>query len=57
MSEQTAYCPECEADLDVSDIVEGEILVCPDCGVELEVLKLEPITLDIAPMEVEDWGE
>ncbi len=35
----------------------GEILVCPDCGVELEVLSLEPLELGEAPEVQEDWGE
>jgi alpha-aminoadipate carrier protein LysW len=35
----------------------GEIIVCPDCGVDLEILALEPATVQLAPMEEEDWGE
>jgi alpha-aminoadipate carrier protein LysW len=51
-------CPECAAPIEIgADVEEGEILVCPDCGVELEVLKLNPITLGLAPQEAEDWGE
>ncbi|MBE9507737.1 MAG: lysine biosynthesis protein LysW, partial [Chloroflexi bacterium] len=29
----------------------------PDCGIELEVMSLEPITLELAPEVEEDWGE
>jgi len=51
-------CPECVAELDLApDTEEGEILVCPDCGVELEVMSLDPITLELAPEVEEDWGE
>ena len=51
-------CIECDADLDLApDLEVGEILVCPDCGVELEVMDLEPIKLDLAPEVEEDWGE
>jgi alpha-aminoadipate carrier protein LysW len=51
-------CPECAAELDLgSDLEEGEILVCPDCGVELEVMGLDPVTLELAPEVEEDWGE
>jgi alpha-aminoadipate/glutamate carrier protein LysW len=53
----TAYCPECEAELTLSDVIEGEIVVCSDCGVDLEVVNLDPLTLELAPMEQEDWGE
>ncbi len=57
MSNQ-ATCPECAADISVTDdTLEGEILQCPDCGVELEVMSLDPLRLDLAPEEEEDWGE
>ncbi|MGC8878210.1 MAG: lysine biosynthesis protein LysW [Anaerolineae bacterium] len=55
---QTAACPECDAQIMLrDDTVEGEIVQCPDCGVELEVLSLDPPALDLAPAEEEDWGE
>ena len=53
-----ATCPECEGTIELdADVMEGEIVVCPDCGVDLEVTSLKPPTLDLAPMEEEDWGE
>ena len=53
-----ATCLECDAELELaSDVEEGEIVVCPDCGVELEVLSVDPITLELAPEVEEDWGE
>jgi len=54
----TAQCPECEGEVPVdSGVLLGEILVCPDCGSELEVTSLDPLTLVLAPREEEDWGE
>ena len=51
-------CPECEATLDLSqDLIEGEIVPCPDCGAELEVIGTAPVQLQLAPMVEEDWGE
>lgn len=51
-------CPECEAELSLAnDTVVNEIVVCPDCGIDLEVLSLNPPELALAPMEAEDWGE
>ena len=51
-------CPECEAELVLSDTVEeSEIIVCPDCGVELEVLSVDPVEVGLAPDVEEDWGE
>ncbi|MHC1782231.1 MAG: lysine biosynthesis protein LysW [Anaerolineaceae bacterium] len=57
MTTLTAQCPECEAELQLKDVILGEIVVCADCGVDLEVTSLDPITLELAPMEEEDWGE
>lgn len=54
----TVACPECEAEVTLEAGTEvGEILVCPDCGVDLEVMSLEPAAVQLAPMEQEDWGE
>lgn len=52
-----ALCPECEAEFDLEDVEEGEIVDCPDCGVELEVISVSPLELALAPEEEEDWGE
>lgn len=52
-----AHCSECDAEIELNDVVEGEIIVCSDCGVDLEVISLDPPTLALAPMEEEDWGE
>lgn len=52
-------CPDCEAQIQVSDdAVDGEIVTCPDCGLDLEV-KLTPQGSTIKPLvaEKEDWGE
>jgi alpha-aminoadipate/glutamate carrier protein LysW len=54
----TVTCIECAAEITLADNTEvGEIIVCPDCGVDLEVTALEPAAIQLAPMEQEDWGE
>lgn len=51
-------CIECGAEVEIpEDVMKGEIITCGDCGVELEVIETDPITLDQAPLEMEDWGE
>lgn len=51
-------CPECDAEIEVSeDVDKGEIVTCPDCGVKLEVVGLDPVEFELAPEEEEDWGE
>jgi len=53
-----ATCPECEGTLSLGpDVQSGEIVVCGDCGVDLEVISTAPLSLALAPKEAEDWGE
>ena len=55
-----AECPECAAPCELADdVMEGEIVQCGECGVELEVVSLAPAKLGLAPEEEEeeDWGE
>ena len=53
----TAECPECFAEIELTNVMQNEITQCSECGAELEVVSLEPITLALAPEEEEDWGE
>ena len=45
-----AHCPECEAvlDLELDDVEEGQLVSCPECGVDLEVVNINPVELDLA---------
>jgi alpha-aminoadipate carrier protein LysW len=54
----SSSCPECGGAVSpaVPSMV-GEIVQCPDCGVELEVKSTDPLELAVAPLEEEDWGE
>lgn len=54
----TPACPECHAALELpADLLAGEVVPCADCGADLEVRSLEPLTLELAPEVEEDWGE
>lgn len=51
-------CVECEAEIQVEEgAFAGEVIECPECGVELEITSLDPITVELAPEVEEDWGE
>ena len=51
-------CIICGAEFNLpKDTEEGEIIECPECGSELEVISINPIELAQAPEEEEDWGE
>ena len=49
-------CPGCKADVALPDhTLLGELVKCPACGVEFEVLSLGPFIPNLE--RVENWGE
>jgi alpha-aminoadipate/glutamate carrier protein LysW len=40
-------CPECHATIVDEGYDIGEVIECPDCGVELEVVGVEPLDLEV----------
>ena len=53
-------CNECGGRITITGtIVEGEIVVCADCGIDLEVTETNGKSFEVklAPQEAEDWGE
>lgn len=53
----TQECPECFAAVKLDGVMRNEIVQCRECGTDLEVTDLDPLTLELAPEEEEDWGE
>jgi alpha-aminoadipate carrier protein LysW len=41
-------CPECETNLDIEEdeVDEGEIVSCPECGSDFEVVTTNPLELN-----------
>ena len=51
-------CPVCAAEIEIAaDAIAGELVICVDCGVELELLGTDPVKLAEAPSAEEDWGQ
>ena len=54
-------CPECEGDLDIEEdeVDEGEIVSCPECGTDFEVVTIDPLELKAVEegYEEEEDGE
>lgn len=50
-------CPECEnnLDLDEDEVDEGEVVSCPECGTDFEVVTVSPI--ELKPMEEAKYEE
>ena len=53
---QTIETPHGNIEVDLESVELGELLVSDD-GTELEVVGLDPLKLEPAPEEDEDWGE
>ena len=51
-----ATCAACEAEMDVDefDVDRGDLLSCPQCGANLEVIRIGPVELDVAAGEEGD---
>jgi len=51
-------CVECNATVEVpADAVRSEIVDCPSCGVELEIVNPKTGEVRVAECAGEDWGE
>ena len=58
LPERTARCPDCDAEVSIdAESVLNEIILCQNCDLELELIELDPPTLQEAPPVEEDWGE
>jgi alpha-aminoadipate carrier protein LysW len=58
MTTATQTCPECDGPVNVGEAVRpSEVIECPECRSELEVVTTSPLLLALAPEAEEDWGE
>ena len=56
--DEVVACPECDTKVPTADRLRlGELVECPGCRSELEVIALQPVALALAPEAEEDWGE
>ena len=54
----SALCVECDAELNIGGRVRiGQRIVCPNCGVQLEVISTRPLEVDIAYDDGEEWDD
>jgi lysine biosynthesis protein LysW len=44
-------CPSCGTPIEESDLALGEIVPCPGCGSDLEVISEDPITFEVYEQE------
>lgn len=54
----SALCVECDAELNIGGRVRiGQRIVCPSCGVQLEVISARPLEVDVAYDDGEEWDD
>ena len=51
-------CPVCAAEIELADdAMAGELLVCDDCGAELELINTDPVEPADGASASSDWGQ
>jgi len=51
-------CPVCKAQVEIAaNVFAGELVICGNCGSELELLEKDPVKLAANPSAVEDWAD
>jgi alpha-aminoadipate/glutamate carrier protein LysW len=50
-------CPDCTEPVPASDVRVMQIVECPGCQAELEVIGTDPVEYALAPDIEEDFGE
>lgn len=44
LEDTKVVCPDCKAEIPkLENMVVGDILECPECGTEVEILSIEPL--------------
>jgi alpha-aminoadipate carrier protein LysW len=51
------YCAECDTKLDIDEdeMDEGDVVSCPECGTDFEIVTVNPI--ELKPVEAEGYEE
>ena len=52
-----AYCPSCNAMINVENPENGAMIVCRECRQELEIISTRPFEVDFPLDYGEDWDE
>jgi alpha-aminoadipate carrier protein LysW len=50
-------CPNCDTTVKIEKPREGVVITCPGCGVELEVITVDPLEVDFTDDWQNEWEE
>ena len=52
------HCPNCDATIAMDKPREGEIITCPKCAIELEIIRTDPFVVDFTlDWQAEEWEQ
>ena len=52
------HCPNCDGVIAMEKPREGKIILCPVCGVELEIIRTDPFVVDFTlDWQTGEWEE
>jgi alpha-aminoadipate carrier protein LysW len=54
---KTAKCPFCKEKINLEGCEEFEVIECPECGTDLEIVSLTPPLLEEVPDDDDDWDD
>jgi len=55
---KSTKCLECQAEIKLDeDLQKGEVVTCPECSTDFEVISIKPLKIKLAPAVEEDWGQ
>jgi lysine biosynthesis protein LysW len=50
-------CPNCDTIIKLEEPHEGDVIACPGCGVELEIVNKDPFEVDFTEDWQNEWEE
>lgn len=54
----TVHCPECDHSIALNvDWQEDDIIICPNCSIDLQVISVDPLMVDFAPEADDNWKD
>ena len=54
---ETCECPMCDMKIDLNGCEENDIIECPNCGIDLEIVSSMPPVLEELLKDDEDWDD
>ncbi|MCL2505312.1 MAG: lysine biosynthesis protein LysW [Alphaproteobacteria bacterium] len=59
MKKYKTICSECDFEFLLDEPELGEVIVCPECGLNLIIKEIEEesVVVELTETDIEDWGQ